>query len=76
MSRWISLLATLFLCIGTIRYNLDPFERYSDDQVWAALEKAHLKDKISGVSQQLSMSVEAEGDNFSVGEKQLICLAR
>ena len=67
---------------GTIRYNLDPFDQYSDKEVWEALEKAHLKDVISkedgnnDFDQGLLTAVDAEGDNFSVGEKQLICLSR
>eukprot|EP00094_Tigriopus_californicus_P010393 TCALIF_10025-PA protein Name:"Similar to ABCC5 Multidrug resistance-associated protein 5 (Homo sapiens)" AED:0.10 eAED:0.10 QI:113/0.84/0.78/0.92/0.76/0.71/14/0/1294 len=61
---------------GTLRYNLDPFNQYSDQKIWIALEKSHLKEKISGAHNQLSMTVDSDGDNFSVGEKQLICLAR
>ncbi|GLH12006.1 Multidrug resistance-associated protein 5 [Gryllus bimaculatus] len=61
---------------GTMRYNLDPFGEHSDEKIWEALEKAHLKDKISREEKQLQSLVEADGENLSVGEKQLICLAR
>jgi len=69
---------------GTIRHNLDPFNQYSDAALWKALEKAHLKQKFvqSGTGSSgddrkgLMTSVDSEGENFSVGEKQLICLSR
>ena len=62
---------------GTIRYNLDPFNQYEDEVIWSAIEKSHLKDKISeSGGEGLNMLVANDGDNLSVGEKQLLCLGK
>lgn len=57
---------------ASIRYNLDPFDAYQDQQIWSALEEVELKTAING----LQFMVTEGGSNFSVGQRQLICLAR
>ncbi|KAJ2631714.1 hypothetical protein H4R22_001792 [Coemansia sp. RSA 1290] len=64
------------LFAGTVRENLDPFGKYSDQEIWKALEHASLADFIRTKDERLEFQVSSGGENFSVGQRQLICLAR
>ncbi|KAJ3128402.1 hypothetical protein HK100_009178 [Physocladia obscura] len=64
------------LFTGTFRSNLDPFGEYSDSDIWDAVNRSGLKSKVSESEKGLDALVEDGGDNLSVGQRQLVCLAR
>ncbi|KAI8898763.1 P-loop containing nucleoside triphosphate hydrolase protein [Globomyces pollinis-pini] len=64
------------LFCGTIRQNLDPFENHTDLEIWTALEKAKLKDYVTSFPEGLNLEIVQGGENFSCGQRQLVCLAR
>ncbi|CAM9318351.1 unnamed protein product, partial [Discosporangium mesarthrocarpum] len=61
---------------GTVRSNVDPFNEYTDAQVWDALSQCRLHSFTSSQQEKLQYPVSAGGSNLSVGQKQLMCMAR
>uniref|UniRef100_A0AAQ5Y5P3 ABC-type glutathione-S-conjugate transporter n=1 Tax=Amphiprion ocellaris TaxID=80972 RepID=A0AAQ5Y5P3_AMPOC len=61
---------------GSVRMNLDPFETCSDEDVWKALELAHLSSFVSALPHKLNHQCCEGGENLSLGQRQLLCLAR
>ena len=59
---------------NTLRFNLDPLEKCSDERIWSALESAQMKEIVNEFPEGLDFFL--EGSEFSAGEKQLLCLAR
>lgn len=64
------------LFTGPVRRNLDPFDQFTDDKLWEVLHETQLADVVKELPHGLDSLISEGGGNFSVGQRQLICLAR
>ncbi|KAF9610116.1 hypothetical protein IFM89_019981 [Coptis chinensis] len=61
---------------GTVRSNLDPLEEHTDEQIWEALDKCQLGNEVRKKEGKLDSTVTENGENWSMGQRQLVCLGR
>lgn len=64
------------LFTGSIRYQLDPFDQYEDVRIWEVLETVGMKQTIGDMPNGLAEEVAEGGENLSLGQCQLLCIAR
>ncbi|XP_074326450.1 ABC transporter C family member 10-like isoform X1 [Apium graveolens] len=61
---------------GSVRYNIDPLFEHTDTEIWQVLEKCHLREAVQEKEEGLNSLVVQDGSNWSMGQRQLICLGR
>ncbi|XP_039170414.1 ABC transporter C family member 6 [Eucalyptus grandis] len=61
---------------GTVQSNLDPLEEYTEDQIWEALDQCQLGEEVRKKEGKLDSPVAENGENWSIGQRQLVCLGR
>ncbi|XP_057539878.1 ABC transporter C family member 14-like [Amaranthus tricolor] len=61
---------------GTVRTNVDPLGLYSEEEIWKSLERCQLKEVVVAKPEKLDAPVVDGGENWSVGQRQLMCLGR
>lgn len=68
---------TPFVLTGSIKFNLDPYKKYTDQAIWKALKDVELEGYVKSMKDGILTEISStNNDVFSVGQKQLLCLAR